>query len=287
MSRCRLRGCLIFVALSAIAACDCPLGSGTRGRVAMSAELRLSLVALPPAWRDAVDRSALLEELRQRLSASRLILLTEESERVPYRCEFVAGLVQSEPTASPNLIGSASCRSRDPNSPPLVVERQLALSRDEVLRTTVGAKIVRRGLIATTDTLIQQIRLLVSPPSEVIAALGAKDRRLVLAAMAIAASRRLEASVPLMSKLLRNEDSEIADRAIGVLVDIGDRRAVRPLTRLAEFSDTEKLAKVIDAVAALGGNEAREYLEFVAVGHPDADIRDIAAQALKRRSARR
>ena len=67
----------------------------------------------------------------------------------------------------------------------------------------------------------------------------------------------------------------------------GDRRAVRALTRLAKFSDTERMAKLIDGVATLGGKEARAYLDFVAGGHPDADIRNLAREAIARSRRRR
>jgi len=65
-------------------------------------------------------------------------------------------------------------------------------------------------------------------------------------------------------------------------VAIGDRRAVSALTRLTRFRNTEKMAKIIDGIGTLGGREAREYLELVASGHEDADIRNMAAEALAR-----
>jgi hypothetical protein len=110
----------------------------------------------------------------------------------------------------------------------------------------------------------------------------AKDHQRLLTAIDIVALRRARKAVPRLIALLKHRDQRISDRAIGALVALGDRSAVKPLTRLAKFEDTEKLAKLIDGIGALGGAEAKSYLEFVAGGHPDADIRDLAAEALRR-----
>ena len=40
------------------------------------------------------------------------------------------------------------------------------------------------------------------------------------------------------------------------------------------------MALVVDAVAALGGDDARTYLEFIASGHPDDAIRARATAGL-------
>lgn len=128
-----------------------------------------------------------------------------------------------------------------------------------------------------------QARVAVAPPPQVAQTLRAeRDPRRLAAAVEIAAMRRIREAVPPLLALLEDKRTEISDRAIGALVEIGDRRAVKPLTRLAKARDTARLAKVIDAVGTLGGPEAISYLEFVAVGHEDADIRNLAREALER-----
>ena len=42
------------------------------------------------------------------------------------------------------------------------------------------------------------------------------------------------------------------------------------------------MRRVIDAIGAIGGEEARAYLELVASGHDVAGIRKLAADALER-----
>jgi hypothetical protein len=55
---------------------------------------------------------------------------------------------------------------------------------------------------------------------------------------------------------------------------------VRPLTEVAKFQDVIDLPKVLDALATIGGPEARAYIEFVASGHESSEMRDLAKQAL-------
>lgn len=128
-----------------------------------------------------------------------------------------------------------------------------------------------------------QTGLDVGPPAGVIRQLRkASSSQHLLLAVDAAARRRLAPAVPDLVKLLKHADERIADRTIGALVSIGDRSAVAPLARLAKFGDTEKLAKLIDGIAQIGGSEAQSYLEFVVGGHPDPDIQDMAREALAR-----
>ncbi|MCC6746570.1 MAG: HEAT repeat domain-containing protein [Deltaproteobacteria bacterium] len=142
---------------------------------------------------------------------------------------------------------------------------------------------VLRGLVETVlDDLLYQARLATARDTEVVAALRDRDHLRAGAAAEIAAHRRIAPAVPALVALLKHPDERLADRAIGALIAIGDRRAVPHLTRLAKFSDTAKLTKLLDGIATLGGDEAREYLEFVAVGHGDEEIRGLATEALDR-----
>lgn len=142
---------------------------------------------------------------------------------------------------------------------------------------------LQRAIDSVMDDLTYQARLAVAPPPQLAAALAAeKDVGRLAAAVEIAAVRRTREAVPTLLRLLRHSDERIADRAIGALASIGDERAIKPLTELSAFKDTAKMAKLLDAIGAIGGTEAQDYLEFVASGHEDADIRNLAAEALER-----
>ena len=53
-----------------------------------------------------------------------------------------------------------------------------------------------------------------------------------------------------------------------------DRRAVRELTQSRSLRDRREMRKIIEAISILGGQEADEYLSFVAATHDDDEIRD-------------
>jgi hypothetical protein len=48
------------------------------------------------------------------------------------------------------------------------------------------------------------------------------------------------------------------------------------------MGDRLHLFAVIEAVSTLGGEEAVDFLEFVASGHPDGKVRDRAKEGLER-----
>lgn len=146
---------------------------------------------------------------------------------------------------------------------------------------------VRRVVEGLVDDVAFQGRLAVAPAQLFVEALSeTKDSARLAAAVEIAGVRKLKPTVPSLIRLLQHKDEQISDRAIGALVAIGDRAAVKPFTRLAGFQDTARLAKVLDAIGSLGGQEAKDYLEFVSTGHEDADIRNLASEALERMNRR-
>ena len=62
--------------------------------------------------------------------------------------------------------------------------------------------------------------------------------------------------------------------------ELGDPSRCATRSIAPSFATAVSLAKVLKAAAALGGDEAQRYLEFVAQEHSDAQIRDEAKTAL-------
>jgi hypothetical protein len=144
--------------------------------------------------------------------------------------------------------------------------------------------LIRRAVLESAHTLGEQLQLLGTPSPRLVVVVAdtkaAGDVR-GLAAQLLAL-RRDHAAVPLLIELLKERDppAGLRDQAIGALVEIGDRRAVRPLLDTARFDDEVEMGKVVEAVASLGGDEARSYLRFVAASHNSAQIKDEAKAAL-------
>jgi hypothetical protein len=82
--------------------------------------------------------------------------------------------------------------------------------------------------------------------------------------------------------LLSDEDENVRDAALGTLVALHERGAVKVLAQSRQMRDAREMRKILDAIATLGGREAQEYLSFVAETHDDEEIRDMAKAALDR-----
>jgi len=146
----------------------------------------------------------------------------------------------------------------------------------------VFTDLVNRTVRDLMQGLLQRERLRHADPRAIVAALASDDPETRLAAVTTAAERRVREVVPALIERLNDPVDAVRDRTLGALVEIGDRRAVGPLTRQTKFRDLDGMRKVVDAIASLGGEEARSYLEFVASGHEEREIRDLAREALDR-----
>jgi hypothetical protein len=141
---------------------------------------------------------------------------------------------------------------------------------------------VERALADAGAGLIEKESLRTGPAAPVIAALAHEDLDVRVWALAVVADRRLAEAYDTVVGRLASELEEERDAVIGALVGLGDPRGVAALTRHVDFHDYASMRRILDAVAAIGGDEAVAYLEFVASGHPDAEIRQQAQQARER-----
>ncbi|MEK6609242.1 MAG: HEAT repeat domain-containing protein [Myxococcota bacterium] len=159
-----------------------------------------------------------------------------------------------------------------------VVERgfESFVARD---RTALVRAHLARGLRDALADIHREVRLRLGDGGGLKSALGESDPAVRRIAVRVAELRRERAVVPRLIELLRDADATVADAAIGALAAIGDRRAVRPLCDLVPLRDVRGVAKILDAVGAIGGDEARAYLEYVAAGHDDPEVRSLAKEA--------
>lgn len=132
------------------------------------------------------------------------------------------------------------------------------------------------------DGFAARRRLHDGPPAAVHAALMSDAGDLREEAIRAAAERKLRDEAPVLLKLLDDPEERTRDAALGALIALGDRRAVTALTRSRSLRDRREMHKIIEAVAILGGQEADDYLSFVAASHDDDDIRAAAAAARER-----
>ncbi|MGB8295528.1 MAG: HEAT repeat domain-containing protein [Polyangia bacterium] len=103
-----------------------------------------------------------------------------------------------------------------------------------------------------------------------------------LEAIRVTAARKLRDESPSLVALLADDDETTRDAALGALVQLRDPSAVPALTKGKSMKDRREMRKIVDALAALGGQEAVDYLSFVADAHEDEEIRNLAQAALAR-----
>jgi hypothetical protein len=118
--------------------------------------------------------------------------------------------------------------------------------------------------------------------SEISAALKSAEAEVRMEALRIVAARSLRDEIPTVLRLLSDEDENVRDAALGTLVALHERGAVKVLAQSRQMRDAREMRKILDAIATLGGREAQEYLSFVAETHDDEEIRDMAKGAMNR-----
>jgi hypothetical protein len=109
--------------------------------------------------------------------------------------------------------------------------------------------------------------------------LTAADPRVRDFAIRVLADRRSPAAVPQLIARLQDPSPEVARRAAGALIAIGDRRAVVPLIEMTRHRHAEDVGPILYAIASLGGAEAEAFLFTLESGAPDEETRRAAKGA--------
>lgn len=165
----------------------------------------------------------------------------------------------------------------------VVAERSLTAKEraetDRLIEFTVREAVMHAG-----HTLIAQEQIRVGGPSALHSGLESDDNELLAWSLAIVAERPAPDLYDPVVSALASTDAEVRDGAVAALVALGEPRAVDALAKRAAFDDLDFMGKVLDAIIALGGDDARDYLEFIASGHPDHKLRMRAQAGLGRLS---
>lgn len=176
-----------------------------------------------------------------------------------------------------------------PSDAPGAVNQQLSAAgeqRYDVLpefdRTHLGQRLVERTAADLLGGFLARIKLTTATPAQVHAAIVGDAGALRSEAIQVAGVRGLRDEIPTLLSLLHNDEESIRDAALGALIALRERRAVSELTRNRSLRDRHEMRKILEAIAILGGDEANDYLSFVAQSHDDEEIRKLAADAKSR-----
>jgi hypothetical protein len=247
--------------------------------------------AIPPGVR--VDVEALASEMRTRLAGAGVFSPPAPDGAAGSVARVRADLALEQVEADEKGAARAVIRFRVEPRPPEGVashwnedvqagsETTYALSPPPDSKA-LFAKLVSRTLADLTTGYLARQRLWSGSADDVRSALAVETGDLRIEAIRAVAQRRLTSEVPSLLRLLSDEDETVRDVALGALVELGDRRAVTELAKQRSMRDRREMRKILDAIAMLGGQEASDYLAFVADTHEDEEIRQMARQALDR-----
>lgn len=153
-------------------------------------------------------------------------------------------------------------------------------------RQAVFSKLVTRTVNDLVAAYIARQRIWRGSGAEIETALHADAGETRIEAIRAVSERRLTAETPTLLRLLTDEDESVRDAALGALVELREQKAVTEIAKQRSMRDRREMRKILDAMATLGGQEAMDYLSFVADAHEDEDIRAMAKKALERAKRR-
>ncbi|GAC1336184.1 MAG: hypothetical protein NVSMB23_00340 [Myxococcales bacterium] len=128
-------------------------------------------------------------------------------------------------------------------------------------------------------SLVWQMEARKKQDSDLLRDLSNADSRVRDYAIRALADRRNPAAVPYLIARLDDDSILMVRRAMGALVAIGDRRAVRPLIELTRRRPPQLVAEIIYALGSLGGPEVEAFLYTLESGAPDEEVRRAATEA--------
>lgn len=130
-------------------------------------------------------------------------------------------------------------------------------------------------------SLVWQMEARKKRDPDLLTDLASSDARVRDYAIRALADRRNPAAVPYLIARLDDDSILMVRRAMGALVAIGDRRAVRPLIELTRKRPPQLVAEIIYALGSLGGPEVEAFLFTLESGAPDEEVRRAATEAFE------
>ena len=268
--------------------------------------LRLGTVAIQVAVRPdqgspTIDGQVVSEKLRAWLAASGLVVAPRADAAAPAEAAHDGGTLRIMGMVAAEVVEvdrKGLCRAgvslkidTRPSDAPGAIDEDLSATGEERFdtarvsdRDALAQRLVERTAIDLVAGLVTRARLRTATPADIHAVIASPDAGIPLREEAIrtAGKRGLTGEATALLGLLEDPEEPIRDAALGALIAFRDQRAVSQLARNRSFRDKREMAKILEAISLIGGEEARQYLSFVADGHEDADIRQQAGEARDR-----
>ena len=148
-------------------------------------------------------------------------------------------------------------------------------------------RLLANGARDAAAGLAEQRRVLEGGRRAWLAALTAAEADVQLLGLRLLGEAKDAAAVPEVAELLDDPREPVTEAAASTLGVIGDEKAVPLLIEAARVGDLRAEVRTLEALAEIGGSEARSYLEMVALGHHVPEVRSLAGDLLARATSRR
>lgn len=151
--------------------------------------------------------------------------------------------------------------------------RDGTLDADEDVPIALG-----RG-VAVLDA---KLRLARGGEAEARVLLGSSDPEIAVLALEQVMRQRWRALADDVAGLLEHGDDRVVMAAVECLGVVGSPEHAAALVKHVHLADADQARRLYDALASLGGSQARGFLEFAARNEDDPALADVAARALGR-----
>jgi hypothetical protein len=279
----------LLLVVAAGSACRRKAATGPRQPALRLGEVTIRVEGGDPA----LDEARLAERLRMQFQASGLITAAADaadmSPVVRLAGRVATEIVEADHKGLCRAAVSLAITTR-PSDAPGALNEEITAGGEEKFdvgpasdRRAIAANLAERTATDLLGAYLQRTRLRWAPAAELHVAL-ASDAATPLREEAArqVGVRQLREEAPRLLVLLDDPDEATRDAALGALIALRDTRAVAKLTRDRSLRDRHEMLKILDAISLIGGEEAAEYLAFVADSHDDADIRQAAREARDR-----
>lgn len=138
------------------------------------------------------------------------------------------------------------------------------------------------ALARGVGVLDAKLQLATGALAEAEALLGDEDPEIVVLSLEHIARKRWRSLADAVAARLPAADERVAAAAIEALGQVGGPEHTATLLRHARLADRDQAERLYEALASLGGDDARGFLEFAARNEDDPGLAQVAQRALRR-----
>jgi hypothetical protein len=147
---------------------------------------------------------------------------------------------------------------------------------------SVAPPLVKNALSGAIQEIMAKRDLASKPSAELIeklkdSQLARRQTQLVVEFLGL---RREKEAIPLLVEIMKSDDRELAQYAVGALARIGAPNAVDDMIEYASGKPASLRKLVIEAMRVAGTPKAKAWLFTLSKGHPDPEVQLAASSAL-------